>query len=52
MMTRKLVLGLVVLAGLAACRKQVKEEGPRDYEGVRQRSATEHRDLDAQKKPD
>lgn len=52
MMNRKLALGLIALAAFAACRKQVKEEGARDYDGVRQRSAAEHRDLDAQKKPD
>lgn len=38
----------VLCTVLNACRKNVKEEGPRDYDGVRQRSEEQHKSLDSQ----
>ena len=46
---KKLALLALSLVGFAyGCGKKQVEEAPRDYEGARQRSASDHQDLDRQ----
>lgn len=45
-MKKRALLLLLALSGLAACRKQVKPEAPRDYEGSKRHSEEQQKSLD------
>lgn len=47
---KKLALLSLIFVGLAAGCGKRREEGPRDYEGARRRSAEDHQILDQQSK--